>query len=296
VKKERVINDILLIVTAGIWGLAFTAQRAGMEFLGPFWYNGIRFALGAVSLVPFLVFRKKAGVLDSVRAHPWIGVTAGLFLFTASTFQQVGLLYTTAGKAGFITGLYVVLVPVIGSFLGTTTDSGRWTGALFATAGLYLLSVTEGFSIGAGDALVLGSAVFYAGHVLLLGRYAPRIDTLGLAVFQYLTCSVLSVVGGVVFETVSLQGVLSGWIPVVYGGVFSVGVAYSLQVVAQKKAHPSHAAIILSLEGAFAAVGGFLILGEILSTRDLIGCLLMFMGMIVSQISFFGKRRQKASL
>jgi drug/metabolite transporter (DMT)-like permease len=309
-------TDSLLLTTAIIWGLAFTAQRAGMEFVGPFTYNGIRFALGALSLVPLLVVfpgsagsaateagtgqagtEERAGAAQVSAPPPPVlrgrrrnrlrflrdGIIAGALLFGGSSFQQVGLVYTTAGKAGFITGLYVVIVPVVAAFLGQRTDRGRWLGAVLAVAGLYFLSITSSFAISRGDFLVFVCAFFFAGHVLVLARFSRIWHPLRLAVVQYLTTSVLSIAVAVASEPIEWQSVLAAWLPIVYGGVFSVGIAYSLQIIAQREAHPAHAAILLSLEGAFAALGGFLILGEILSPRDIFGCALMLAGMLASQ-------------
>lgn len=309
-------TDSLLLTTAIIWGLAFTAQRAGMDFVGPFTYNGVRFALGALSLVPLLlVFRgEKQGGPDhggpephgpehrrpdhrgpdhSATAHARRrrlrflrdGVIAGVLLFGGSSFQQVGLVYTTAGKAGFITGLYVVIVPIVGAMLGRHTDRGRWLGAVLAVAGLYFLSITQSFTIHRGDFYVFVCAFFFAGHVLVMARMSRTWQPLRLAAMQYVTTSVLSFVVAFGVESVEVGSILAAWLPILYGGVFSVGVAYSLQVIAQRDAHPAHAAILLSLEGAFAALGGFLILGELLSPRDIFGCALMLAGMLASQSS-----------
>ena len=291
-------TDSLLLTTALIWGLAFTAQRAGMEFVGPFTYNAVRFALGALSLVPLLfIFRparptEHPGRAEADERHDRRrarlsflrdGTIAGILLFGGSSFQQVGLVYTTAGKAGFITGLYVVIVPIVGAMLGRRTDRGRWTGAILAVIGLYFLSITQSFTILRGDFLVFLCAFFFAAHVLLLARLSRLWNPLQLAAVQYAVCSLLSFAVAIPTESLALEGILEAWLPIFYGGVFSVGVAYSLQVIAQRDAHPAHAAILLSLEGAFAALGGFLVLGELLSPRDILGCAFMLAGMLASQ-------------
>ena len=304
-------TDSLLLTTAVIWGLAFTAQRAGMDFVGPFTYNAVRFALGALSLVPLLlVFRpaptgtEDGGTEDEGGAQTESlaevaaraqrrnrlrflrdGVIAGVLLFGGSSFQQVGLVYTTAGKAGFITGLYVVIVPIAAAFLGQRTDRGRRLGATLAVAGLYFLSITSSFTISRGDFFVFLCAFFFAAHVLVLARFSRIWHPLRLAAVQYLTTAVLSLVVAGATENMALASIGAAWLPIVYGGVFSVGVAYSLQIIAQREAHPAHAAILLSLEGAFAALGGFIVLGELLSPRDLLGCALMLAGMLASQSS-----------
>jgi drug/metabolite transporter (DMT)-like permease len=207
-----------------------------------------------------------------------------LVLFGAASLQQVGLVYTTAGKAGFITGLYVILVPLAALFGGHRISAGAWAGAAMAALGLYLLSVVEGFTLAAGDAWVLGSAFLWTAHVLLLARFAPRLDGIHLAFTQFLVCSACSLLWAAFTETLSWDGLRGAAIPILYGGGMSVGVAYTLQVMAQREAPPAHAAIILSLEAVFAAAAGWLILDERLSARGLLGCALMLSGMIASQI------------
>jgi len=283
--------DGLLLLTAVIWGFAFVAQRLGMEHVGPFGFNGVRFALGCLVLLPPL-FRNGLhhDTPSSRKVEPFSsaslggGLLAGLVLFCGASFQQVALVYTTAGKAGFITGLYVILVPVIGIALGHRTHAGTWIGTLLAAVGLYLLSVTEQFTFAPGDLLVLVGAFFWAGHVLIIGWLSPRQDPLKLAFVQYATCAALSLLVSAGIEPNAVDGYLSAAIPILYGGILSVGVAYTLQVVAQKHANPAHAAIILSLEAVFAALGGWIILGETLTPRGLLGCALMFAGMLASQL------------
>ena len=292
-------SDALLIITAIIWGFAFVAQRVGMDFVGPFTFNGVRFALGSISLIPLLLLaRKKAKPMSDIRQSATIGTTlgggliTGFALFMGASLQQAGLVYTTAGKAGFITGMYVIIVPILGLFWKLYPGAGTWIGAFIATIGLYLLSVTEQFTISPGDLLVLLGAFFWAGHVLIIGWLSPRIDNIMLAMLQFTVCSILSLAAAAAIETISMTGILQAGIPILYGGLGSVGVAYTLQVVAQKDAPPSHAAIILSTEAVFAAIGGWIILGEILSTRGLIGCALMLAGMLMSQLhSFIFKKK-----
>ena len=278
-------NDSLLLLTAMIWGFAFVAQRVGMRSIGPFTYNGVRFALGALSLLPLLYVRRERRVENAAAPLKRLvtGGITGLLLFTAASLQQIGLLFTTAGKAGFITTLYVVFVPLLGIFIGRRTGTAGWIGVVLAVAGLYFLSVEEGFRVSPGDLFVLGSAVFWSLHVLYIDRFGRAVDSIELSVMQYVICSVLCLVTAFVREAPSLAGVLDALVPILYGGICSVGIAYTLQVVAQKNAPPSHAAIILSLEGAFAALGGWLLIQEVLDSRALIGCVLMFTGMLASQ-------------
>lgn len=296
-RESNYSSDALLFMTAGIWGFAFVAQRMGMDHVGPFTFNGIRFLLGALTLVPLLFLKpswatprkqpkRKRSRKKILRASIWLG----LFLFLGASFQQMGIVHTTAGNAGFITGMYVVFVPILGLFLGKKTGFGTVIGVILAALGLYLLSVTGGLNIAWGDLLVLISAVFWACHVLLIGWLSRRAELAKLSITQYLICSALSMIVAVCSETITIEGIQGAMIPILYGGVCSVGIAYTLQVIGQKKAHPAHAAIILSLEAVFAALGGWLILGEVLSTRGMIGAALMLSGILISQL--WGMRTQ----
>ncbi len=294
-------SDALLMLTATIWGFAFVAQRVGMEYLGPFTFNGVRFALGSLSLVPLMLLKRKNPSAITALLPPadrqtvaWGGALAGLALFMGASLQQVGLVHTTAGNAGFITGLYVVIVPLLGLFWRQRPDLGTWIGAVLAAAGLYLLSVTAAFEIAFGDLLVLVGAFFWAAHVLIIGWLSPRIESIQLACIQFAICSLLSLITAAALETMTLQGLMGAALPILYGGLLSVGVAYTLQVVAQRDARPAHAAIILSLESVFAALGGWLLLGELLSARALVGCSLMLAGMLLSQLQAFVFRRKRA--
>ena len=288
-KSQAIRADLLMLLAAAIWGFAFVAQREGMETMGPFLFNTARFFIGTVFLLPIVWYLSKknkapTGKETSTKKIIIAGTVAGLFLFTASSFQQVGIQYTTAGKAGFITGLYIFFVPLIGIFLGQKTGSGTWLGAFIAVIGLYLLSVNEDFSIARGDLLQLICAVFFAAHVLVIGYVAKRMDPLKLSLIQYLVSGVLSFFIAIAIEVITWQMIVDTAIPLLYAGIMSIGVGYTLQVVAQQHAKSSHAAIILGLEGAFAVLGGWLILDENLSTRGLIGCGLMLSGMFLSQL------------
>jgi drug/metabolite transporter (DMT)-like permease len=292
---KRVLRaDWLLLLTAVIWGVAFVAQRAGMEYVGAFTFNGIRFALGLFVLLPLVLRAPRGREYNSDpgnRPHAafrspalWGGAIAGLVLFSAASLQQLGLVYTTAGKAGFITGLYVIIVPILGLFWGLKSTKGGWLGACLAVAGLYLLSVTRDLTFAPGDLLVLLGAFFWAGHVLVVGWLSPRVNRLRLACAQYAVCSSLSLIVAGLTEKIVLGSVLQAAAPILYGGVMSVGIAYTLQVVAQRYAPPAHAAIILSLEAVFAAAAGWLILGEVMSVRGMIGAGLMLAGMLTAQL------------
>ncbi|MDC1038724.1 DMT family transporter [Candidatus Thioglobus sp.] len=288
-KSQAIRADLLMLLAAAIWGFAFVAQREGMETMGPFLFNTARFFIGTVFLFPIVWYlSKKKKTQDnketSTKKLLFAGFIAGLFLFIASSFQQVGIQYTTAGKAGFITGLYIFFVPLIGIFLGQRTGSGTWLGAFIAVIGLYLLSINEDFSIAKGDLLQLICAVFFAAHVLVIGYVAKRMDPLKLSLIQYFVSGIFSLFIAVSIEVITWQMIVDTAIPLLYAGIMSIGVGYTLQVVAQQHAKSSHAAIILGLEGAFAVLGGWLILDENLSTRGLIGCALMLTGMFLSQL------------
>lgn len=275
-----------MLTTALIWGLAFVAQRVSLDHLGAFAFNGLRFALGALSLVP-LTFLLKPSHLTPAQAawKPALvpGLAAGFVLFTAASLQQVGLLWTTAGKAAFLTGFYILLVPVFGLFLKRPAHPGVWWGAALGLAGLYLLSVTSAFTMGFGDALQLAGAVFWAVHILVIDRFVPRLDPLKLSVVQFAVCSLLSLAVAVPTETFTWTGLQAGLAPLLYAGLGSVGIAYTLQVVGQRGVAPGPAALILSLETVFAALGGGLLLGERLGPRELLGCALMLTGMVLAQ-------------
>lgn len=283
-------SDLVLLTAAIIWGFAFVAQRKGMDYSGPFTYNGVRFALGTLVLLPFLFSRSGKGK-PMIRAESpaernrLIGglLLTGLLLFGGVGLQQVGLLHTTAGNAGFITGLYVVFVPIAGLLFRHRSHPAHWAGAGLSLGGLYLLSMTGGFRLSPGDSLVLLCAVVFTFHVLAIAWLSPKINTLLLAVIQFSVCAIINLVVALLLEQIDLMRLLEGWLPVAYGGVLSVGVAYTLQVSAQKTAHPAYASIILSLEAVFAVIGGWMILDETVTGRMMAGCALMLAGMIVVQ-------------
>jgi drug/metabolite transporter (DMT)-like permease len=284
-KSTALKSDFILLVVATIWGLAFVAQRIGMDHVGPFTFNGVRFVLGGLSLVPFVFFPRNRMKDQNTGGLIPSGIISGLILFCGISLQQVGLVYTTAGKAGFITGLYVVMVPLIGLFIkNSRTSPGTWTGAVLAGIGMYFLSVTKDMDMAFGDLLVFFSAVCFAFHLIIIGRLSQRFDTVGLSLVQCCVCAALSLVTAFFSETLVLSDILDAGLPLFYGGVFSVGVAYSLQIYGQKNSPTSHAAVILCLESVVAALGGWIILDEMLSHRGILGCILMLAGMLISQL------------
>lgn len=298
-KNKEFRASFLLLLTAAIWGGGFIAQRVGSQSIGAFTFNGVRFALGSLSLIPLLLyFRIKGRKAPKEEEHREIsfmatlkaGVLLGAVLFIAASLQQVGVTYSTAGKAAFITGLYIVFVPLLGIFLKQKLRWVVWAGVTLAVVGLYLLCGTDRFSISTGDPFVLVGAVFWAVHILLVDRYTKTMDALKLSCIQFATCSVLSLITALLFERISWAGLLQGIVPILYGGICSVGVAYTLQVFGQKHAKPSHAAIILSMEAVFAALFGMVILGELLNGRETAGCALMLAGMLVAQARIPNRR------
>ena len=271
--------NLMMLLAASIWGFAFVAQRVGMETMGPHWFNSLRFFIGVVALTPVVIwmdrFQAKSATespKSSVKTLLMGGAVAGFLLFIGATFQQVGLQYTTAGKAGFITGMYIFFVPLIGLFFRMKTGLGTWLGALIALWGLYLLSINEDFTLSKGDTLQLICAVAFAGHVLMIGYLASRMDTVKLSLVQFFVAGLLAMILALYSEQLTWGMVTSTAVPLLFAGVMSTGIAYTLQTIAQQHAHPSHAAIILSSEGVFAVIGGFLLLNEVLPVQGLLGC------------------------
>ncbi len=270
-----------------IWGFAFVAQRAGMEDIGPFAFSAIRFALGAISLLPLVAVYHRKGV-KFFRKNLWLsGLLAGFVLFCGASAQQIGMVHTPAGKAGFITGLYVVMVPVLGLAWNRKTDLTVWAGAVLAITGMYFLSTHEGLEIQKGDLWVLLGAFFWANHVLVIAWLSPKYNSVQLAIIQFFVVSMLSAVFALMFEITTMHNIREALWPIVYGGVMSVGIAYTLQVVAQKYAHPAYASIVLSLETVFAALGGWLVLHETFTLREMAGSLLILGAIIVAQLPGF---------
>ncbi len=284
-------SDLLLLLTAIIWGFAFVAQKAGMEFTGPFTFNACRFLLGGLLLIP-LAFAQKPRQFSKFQMQYSIkgGIWAGFLLFGGASLQQIGMIYTTAGNAGFITGFYVVMVPVFGLIFLQKTRLNVWIGAILALAGMYFLSVTKDLIFSKGDIYVFISAFIWAFHVLIIGRFAPFGNAIVIAVIQFMICGLLSLIFALYAEPIIWEGILKAGLPILYGGFLSVAIAFTLQVVAQKNAHPSLAAIILSTESLFAVIGGWLILNETMTYRGILGCSLMLVGMILAQINFKFKK------
>lgn len=288
-KTQKLKSNLLLLLTAAIWGFAFVAQRVGGKYVGAFTFNAIRFAIGSISLIPLILFynntNKKHQITKDFKQALVPGIIAGIFIFLGSSFQQIGITHTTVGKAAFITGLYIVIVPILGIFLKQRININTWIGAVIAIGGLYFLCITDKFSISYGDFLELICAFFFAAQILLIDNFSKKVDNLKLAFFQFATCSVFSLICALFVEKITISSIMLATVPILYGGILSSGVAYTLQIVAQKNAEPSQAAIIMSLESVFGSIGGFFILNESLGPKGILGCALMFAGMLLAQFN-----------
>ena len=286
-RSQALRADLLMLITAMIWGTGFVAQRLGMDHIGPFLFTGLRFALGALALLPLVLYQGRGTFARSPfgQSGLWLGgLLMGLALTLGINLQQVGLLFTSVTNSGFITGLYVIVVPLLGMVIGQRTGMGTWIGAVLAVGGMAMLSIGENFQVASGDWFQLAGAFVWGLHVLLVSFFVGRHDAIRLAFLQFVTCAVVSLVLAVIFEDIRLDLIRLAMPALIYGGVFAVSVGYTLQVVAQKHAIASHAAIILSLEAVFAAIAGALFLEESLSLRGYAGCALMFIGMLTAQL------------
>jgi len=277
----------MLFTAALIWGISFVAQKAGMEYIGPFTFNGIRFLIGSLVLIPVILLMDRFGKVQPKQDRktlPIAAVTCGTVLFVAALLQQFGMIHTTAGKAGFITALYIVLVPVLGLFLGRKVRPVLWVCVVLAMGGLYLLSVKEGFSIGKGDFLVVLGAFGFAAHILVIDHFSPKVDGIKLSCLQFLIAGLLSIPFAVIFEKVDWANVIACWQPILYSAILSCGVAYTLQIIAQKETEPAVASLIFSLESVFAVIAGILLLNEQISQREITGCVIMFAAILLAQV------------
>ena len=279
-------SRLALFTAAIIWGFAFVAQRKGMESVQPFTFNAVRFLVGCIALLPLMFINRRQDIhkSTSVKTIFFGGALTGLVLFIAASLQQIGLVYTSAGKAGFITGLYVVLVPIMGLALQHRIGAWTWLGAFASIIGLYLLTITDTLTIEQGDLFLLAGAFFWTTHVHLVGYFSARIGAIRLSLIQSAIVVIASLIVALSVETIRVEGLVDAALPILFTGVLSIGVAYTLQIVGQRNTPPSQAAIILSLESVFAVIGGWLLLGESLPAKELIGCGLMFAGMTVSQL------------
>ncbi len=287
-------NDLLLFLAAFIWGISFVAQRAGMDSLGPFTFNGLRYIIGAFVLLPIIVFqsssiqKKKYMVFQKSISYTSRdlflgGFSSGIILFIASSLQQFGMVYTTAGKAGFITALYIVIVPILGIFIGKKVKPLVWFSVVLAATGFYVLSIKEGLSLGKGDFLILVSAFGYSLHILVIDYFSSKTDGVQFSAIQFLVSGLISLPLMIGLETITIDGLISGLIPLLYAGIMSCGVAYTLQVIGQKNAEPAVASLILSLESVFALIAGMVLLQERISGQEAVGCIIVFSAILFAQ-------------
>lgn len=297
--KHRTANNLLLALTAFIWGSAFVAQSVGMDHVGPFTFNSIRSFMGGIVLLPvILILRRQSGRTNKNEKNGlllWIGgICCGIALAAASSLQQIGLIYTSAGKAGFITAMYILIVPVMGIFIGKKAGMKTWIGVALAVAGMYFLCITDGFHMSRGDFLVFLCAVIFSVHILLIDYFSPKTDGVALSCIQFFVCGILCAVPMLISERPKIAEIAGAWMPLAYAGVLSCGVGYTLQIVAQKNTDPTVASLILSLESVFSVLTGWVILGEKLSGRELFGCVLVFIAVILAQLP--KKKRQAGDI
>ena len=292
-------NSLLLLLAAIIWGIAFVAQSVGMDYVGGFTFNAVRSLIGSAVLVPLILIpgqknsdnseisEAAASTTSGIQKRKDLiigGISCGICLCLASNFQQFGIKYTTVGKAGFITACYIVIVPVIGLFLGKKCTKFIWAAVAMALIGLYLLCITDGFSIGKGDLLVLVCAFLFSLHILVIDYFSPKVDGVKLSCIQFLTCGILSGIPALFLEHPELSSILAAWQPILYAGVMSCGVAYTLQIIGQKNMNPTVASLILSLESCISVLAGWIILRQQLSTKEILGCVIMFAAIILAQL------------
>jgi len=289
-------NNFMLLLAAFIWGCAFVAQSVGMEYVGPFTFNAVRSYIGALALLPVMFFmdflKRKEGISEEeIKRQQGDkktlligGISCGAVLFVASALQQFGIMFTTVGKAGFITAMYIVLVPIFGIFLGKKARPLTWICVVIAVVGLYFLCMTESFSLGRGDFLVLLCALAFTIHILVIDHFSPLVDGVRMSAIQFLTAAVFSTVPMLILERPQWADILHAWMPILYAGALSSGAGYTLQILGQKNVNPSVASLLLSLESVFSVLAGWVLLGQSLKLRELFGCLLMFSAIILAQL------------
>ncbi len=312
-KSRQIRNSMLLVLTAFIWGTAFVAQREGGDVVGPFTFNGIRSFIGSAVLLPVIVFLDKLHPSEKKLKTPedkkrlWLGgASCGTILFLASSAQQLGLyMGTSAGKAGFLTACYILLVPILSLFLKKRCGWNIWVGIVIAIAGLYLLCMTDAFRIQSSDGIVLICAVLFAVHILVVDYFSPLVDGVRMSSIQFLVCGLLSMIPMVlvdmkhsvagITECISRLQSLDAWIPILYAGIFSCGVGYTLQIVGQNGLNPTIASMLMSLESVFSVFAGWIILHETMGLRQMGGCALIFIAILLAQIPVDKFRNKKSS-
>ena len=302
-KSAQIKSSLMLVLTALIWGVAFIAQSVGMDYVGPFTFNSVRCFIGGLVLLPMLPLidrikgRPRSEIKSEIRAQkkPLLlgGLVCGALLAVASSLQQIGLIYTSPGKAGFITALYIVIVPILGLFMKKKPSVLIWLSVALAAVGMYLLCITESFTIGLGDIMVMLCALAFSFHILAIDYFSPKVDGVRLSMLQFFVCALLCAVPMLLTEQPSIQSILAAWLPILYAGALSCGVAYTLQIIGQKNINPTVASLILSLESVFSCLAGWMILGDALSPRELSGCALVFIAILLAQLPAPGKWREE---
>lgn len=289
-------SNLLLALAAFVWGVAFVAQSVGMDYVGPFTFNASRYMIGGTVLIPCIVLLKRSrgkGMAEAFSEKEEMqrmktgivgGICCGTALFVASSFQQYGVMYTTVGKAGFITALYIVIVPLLGIFMKKRVAWTVWLSVVIATVGMYLLCMTEGLSVSKGDLYVFICAICFSFHILIIDHFSPKADGVLISCVQFYTAGVLALGPALILEKPEMSAILAAWAPILYAGVMSCGVGYTLQVVAQKDTDPVIASLILSLESVFSLIAGWVLLGQKLSAKELFGCGLVFCAILLAQL------------
>lgn len=296
--KQQIKSSLILLLTATIWGVAFVAQSVGMEYIGPFTFNAIRCVLGGLVLIPvILVLRKKkeTGAENQEKEDKktlWAGgIACGVILCIASNLQQFGIMEASVGKSGFFTALYIVMIPVIGIFIGKRPGIKLWFCVALAVVGMYLLCMKDGsFTIERADIMLLLCALAFSFHILVVDYFSPKVDGVKMSCIQFFVCGVLSAVGMLFTETPDISNIQAAWLPLLYAGLLSCGVGYTLQIVGQKGINPVIASLIMSLESVISALAGWVILGQVLSPKEILGCVLMFVAIVITQIPIGNKK------
>ena len=296
--KQQIKSSLILLLTATIWGVAFVAQSVGMEYIGPFTFNAIRCVLGGMVLIPvILVLKKKkeTGAENQEKEDKktlWAGgIACGVILCIASNLQQFGIMEASVGKSGFFTALYIVMIPVIGIFIGKRPEIKLWFCVALAVVGMYLLCMKDGsFTIERADIMLLLCALAFSFHILVVDYFSPKVDGVKMSCIQFFVCGVLSAVGMLFTETPDISNIQAAWLPLLYAGLLSCGVGYTLQIVGQKGINPVIASLIMSLESVISALAGWVILGQVLSPKEILGCVLMFVAIIITQIPVGNKK------
>jgi len=288
--NSRLRGNLMLLLTAFIWGTAFVAQSVGADFVGPFTFICTRSVLGGLVLLPVIFLLDKTGITKKPetgadkKTLAIGGICCGAALAIASVVQQMGVERTSVGKAGFITALYILIVPMIGLFLKKKVGKLVWIGVGLALVGMYLLCITESFTIGFGDLLVLICSFCYSVHIMVIDHFSPKVDGVRLSCIQFFTAAVISGIFMLLFETPSLEALKGAAFPIAYAGIMSSGVAYTLQVVAQKDTDPTVASMLMSLESVFALLAGWVLLNQALSLKEMCGAVLVFCAIILAQL------------